>query len=146
MTFASNLSFFSIWWAININWPPLLIVEMRYISRPNFSCIHVGVEFMSPCENIFDRMHALTITLNTCHYISIIFLPGNGYSRHYKKVWGINLTCDKPKTDWIEYRQSGTRLTCWGGRVGRQSSFLSHKSEVNGTKFAGVSYYIYSFA
>ena len=46
---------------------------------------------MSPCENIFDRMHAhYDRTLNTCHYISIIFLPGNGYSRDYKKVWGIN--------------------------------------------------------
>ena len=30
---------------------------------------------------------------------SIIFIPGYCYSWHYKKVWGINLTWDKPKTD-----------------------------------------------
>ena len=34
---------------------------------------------------------------------SIIFIPGYCYSWHHSKVWGINLTLNKPKTDWIEY-------------------------------------------
>ena len=54
---------------------------------------------------------------------SRIFIPGYCYSWHYNKVWGINLTWDKPKTDWIEdmNRWSGTLITRWGGWVGRQS-------------------------
>ena len=34
---------------------------------------------------------------------SIIFIRGYCCSWHYNKVWGINLTWNKPKTDWIEY-------------------------------------------
>ena len=39
--------------------------------------------------------------------------------------------------------KSGTRLTRWGGWVGR---LCVRQSEVNGTMHASVSYYLYSFA
>ena len=60
----------------------------------------------------------------------MIFIPRYCYSWHYNKVWWVNLTWDKPKTDWIEYmnRQPGTRLTHWGGWVGRAPiAFVSDK-------------------
>ena len=80
----------------------------------------------------------------------MIFIPRYCYSRHYNKVWWVNLTWDKPKTDWIEYMNR--IIIIWNptyslGRVGGSPIALRvGQSEVNGTMRASVSYYIYLFA
>ena len=80
-----------------------------------------------------------------CPEDSTIFIPCYCYSWHYNKVWRVNLTWNKPKTDLIEYIDR--IIIIWNptyslGRVGGSPIALRvGQSEVNWTMRASVSYY-----
>ena len=93
---------------VNFRW--IISLTVQYNSAILF-CLFGSTQTLASQQ---DRSTPLVST----HSFQLNIIPGYCYSWHYNNVWGINLTWNKPKTDWIEYE------VIWNptyslGRVGR---------------------------